>query len=227
MFYFIYIVDGAHYAMFIGGAFLCDIELLIAENNLPEIFTRLSKYKNTIFPTLFVISIYLGGVPSHSLDLEMLAKSPGWYYLSLLKPQAIYDPKWFYLFWASTLLVCCTARLKWLRSFFEISFNQYLGRISFGFYLVHGPVLWVLGDRLYAATGYVKESHAKNLANWVNAFPIPRVGPLGLETSFLAPNLILLPFTFWMAEIVTRFIDEPSVRLSQWAYRKIIGSSDK
>jgi peptidoglycan/LPS O-acetylase OafA/YrhL len=227
IFYFMYIVDGSFCAMFLSGVLLCDLDLLAAGNNLPTFLSKLGKYKHSIFPALFFISMYLGGVPSHSLEVQVIRDSPGWSYLSYLKPQAVFDPKWFYLFWAATFLVCSTSRIKWLRWFFETSFNQYLGHISFAFYLVHGPVLWVLGDRLYAATGYVKESHAKNLANWVNAFPIPRVGPLGLELSFLAPNLILLPVTFWLAEIVTKLIDEPSVRLSHWAYKTVIGASRK
>lgn len=227
IFYFLYIVDGAHCAMFVAGMLLCDLDLLAVENNLPVFLVKLGKYKDSIFPTLFIISMYLGGAPSHSADLQVLQKSPGWGYLSLLKPNAVFDPKWFYLFWAATFLVCCTSRIKWLKAFFETSFNQYLGRISFGFYLVHGPVLWTLGDRLYAATGYIKESHAKNLTQWVNAFPISKAGPLGLELSFLLPHLILLPVTFWLAEIVTKLIDEPSLRVSHWAYRRLIEAPRK
>jgi len=31
----------------------------------------------------------------------------------------------------------------------------------------------------------------------------------------------LLPFTLWVAELVTRVFDGPSVKLSQWLYNKV------
>jgi peptidoglycan/LPS O-acetylase OafA/YrhL len=101
-----------------------------------------------------------------------------------------------------------------------------MGRISFSFYLVHGPVLWILGDRLYTATGWGREANALGIPHWINAFPLSKQGPLGLEMSFLVPHLILLPVTLWLAEIVTRFIDEPSVKFSQWLYNRTMGPQE-
>ena len=63
------------------------------------------------------------------------------------------------------------------------------------------------------------------LAPWINAFPIPKVGPLGLELNFLIPNLVLLPFTLWMADLVTRFVDDPTVRFSAWLYKVVTGDA--
>ncbi|RAL14176.1 uncharacterized protein BO97DRAFT_404536 [Aspergillus homomorphus CBS 101889] len=224
VFYFLYIADGWFGALFMSGMLLCDLDQLAARDQLPDFFLMLEPYREVIFPGLLAISLYLGGVPSHGWEVQILRESPGWYYLSFLKPQAVFDQKWFYLFWAATFLVACLPRMPWLKRFFETPFNQYLGRISFAFYLVHGPVLWVLGDRLYAAVGWARDSHASNCPGWINRLPLPRVGPLGLEVSFLVPQLILLPVTLWLAEIVTKWIDEPSVRLAQWLYRRTLGN---
>ncbi|KAL9115645.1 MAG: hypothetical protein Q9227_000013 [Pyrenula ochraceoflavens] len=211
-----YVADGWFCALFIGGMLLCDLDLLAAKDELPQIFSTLKPYKSYIFYTLFAISNYLGGIPSHSFDMNVFRKSFGWYYLSFLKPQAVFDYKWFYLFWAATFLVASIPRIPWLKRFFEIPFNQYLARISFSLYLVHGPVLWTLGDRIYAAVGWSKESNATRIPGWINLFPLPKLGPFGLEVSFLLPQLILLPFTLWIAEISTRLIDEPSNRFVHW-----------
>ncbi|PYH42919.1 acyltransferase family protein [Aspergillus saccharolyticus JOP 1030-1] len=224
VFYFLYIADGWFGALFVSGMLLCDLDQLAARDQLPDFFLLLEPYREVIFPVLLGISLYLGGVPSRTWELQILRESPGWYWLSFLKPQAVFDQKWFYLFWAATFLVASLPRLPWLKRFFETPFNQYLGRVSFAFYLVHGPVLWVLGDRLYAAVGWARDSHASNCPGWINRVPLPRVGPLGLEVSFLAPQLILLPVTLWMAEMGTRWIDEPSVRLAQWLYRRTLGN---
>jgi len=143
-------VDGWFCALFTAGMLLCDLDLLARANNLPDSFQLLKPWKDVIFVNLFILGVYLGGVPHVNTDLEILKTSPGWYYLSLLKPQAVFDYKWFYLFWAATFIVSASSHLPWLRRFFELPFNLYLGRISFAFYLVHGPVLWILGDRLYA-----------------------------------------------------------------------------
>jgi peptidoglycan/LPS O-acetylase OafA/YrhL len=227
IFYFMYIADGWFCSMFVAGMLLCDLDLLAGNNDLPRFFSTLEPFKELIFYHLFIISIYLGGVPSHSSDLQVLQTSRGWYYLSFLKPQAVFDYKWFYLFWAATFLVASTPRISWLKSFFETRFNQYLGRVSFAFYLVHGPVLRILGDRLYVATGWSRESHAIGLPDWINIFPLSKAGPLGLELSFLAPHLIILPVTLWLAEIATKLLDKPSVKFAQWAYGRTLVPSAK
>jgi peptidoglycan/LPS O-acetylase OafA/YrhL len=222
IFYFLYIVDGWFCSMFMSGMLLCDLDLLAASDDIPRFFSRLEPWKKPIFYSLFAISIYLGGVPSHSIEVEVLRDSIGWHYLSYLKPQAVFDPKWFYLFWAATFLVSSIPRISWLKDFFELRFNQYLGRISFSFYLVHGPILWTLGDRLYSATGWVRSTHEVGIPNWINLFPLSKAGPYGLDIAWIAPHLILLPVTLWLAEIVTKLIDEPSVKFAQWLYSRTL-----
>lgn len=222
IFYFMYIVDGYFGALFMSGMMLCDLEMLSAANNLPAFFSKFAPYKKIIFYSFFIMSIYLSGVPSFSPDVKELRQAWGWYYLSFLKPQAAYELKWFYLFWSATFLVSSIPHLPWLKAFFENSFNQYLGRICFALYLLHGPVLWTLGDRLYQAVGWYRDEHLIHTPQWINIYPLSQRGPLGLEISFLAPHLILLPLTLWLAEVATRLFDEPSVRFSQWLYRKML-----
>lgn len=219
IYYFIYIADGAHYAMFMTGMILCDLDQLAAKGNLPSFFNIFTPYKKAIFYTLFVIGIYLGGVPSSQQDVKVLQESPGWRILSKFKPQAVFDFKWFYLYWASLFLVSSIPRIPICKRFFECRFCRYLGRISFSFYLVHGPVLWILGDRLYVAVGWAREVHGGAIPNWINLLPMSKGGPLGFELSFLAPHIIILPVTLLLAEICTRFLDEPSVHFSQWLYQ--------
>ena len=219
IFYFLYIVDGWYCALFAAGMMLNDLEQLAAKDELPSFFAQFRPHKKLIFYTMFASAVYLGGCPGHNDQVEELRKNPGWYWLSFLKPQAVFDPKWFFLFWAAVFLVASTPHIHWLKRFFETRFCQYLGRVSFSLYLVHGPVLWTLGDRLYAAVGWPKDSRTKNIPDWVDIFILPKTGPMGLEISFLLPHLILLPVTFYVAEVVTRALDEPSVRFPQWLYK--------
>ncbi|KAF7558563.1 hypothetical protein G7046_g5591 [Stylonectria norvegica] len=225
IYYFMYITDGWYCAMFVAGMLLCDLDLLAKRGELPRFLARLEPVKDFIFYHMLAFSIFLGGVPCENREIEQLAKNRGWYYLSYVKPQAVFDYKWFFLFWAATFLVAATPRIGWLKRFFETRFNQYLGRISFALYMVHGPVLWTLGDRLYVALGWQMEEHLKHIPHWANKLPVPRYGPVGLELSFLLPHIILLPATFCLAELVTRAIDAPSVKFAAWLYRKASGDS--
>jgi peptidoglycan/LPS O-acetylase OafA/YrhL len=226
MVYFLYIVDGYYGTLFIGGMLLCDLDLLSEEGRLPRLFTALSGFKEFIFFHLFVLAMYLGGVPSHThaeLDpVTVLRKSPGWKWLSHLKPQAVFDAKWFYLTWAAIMAVASIPRLPVLKRFFETRFCQYLARISFALYLVHGLVLWSLADRIYAAVGFSRPRHQMGVPQWVGALPLSKKGPMGLELAFWLPQIVLLPFTLYMAELVTKLADEPSVKFTNWLYKKTL-----
>lgn len=228
MFYFMYICDGWYCTLFIMGMVLADLDLLAAKKQLPRLFVRLNPYKEFIYYHLLVIALYLGGIPSMTTDVNQLRQNRGWYYLSLLKPQAAFDYKWFYLFFAAAFLVSATPRIPWLKRFFETRFCQYLGRVSYALYLVHGPVLWILGDRIYTAVGFAGANGSEQLEHihwWVNRFPLPKTGPLGLEVAFLLPHIILLPITFWCAEMVTRHVDDPAVKFAQKFYRSTLAGA--
>lgn len=225
IFYFHSVVDGWYCGLFVMGMLLCDLDLLAKRNHLPQILYRLKPLRGWIFYVLFAVALYLGGVPSNANDLEYLEKSPGWYYLSW-KPQAFWSLQWFFRFWAATFVVVSIPRISWLKAFFEARFCQHLGRISFGFYLIHGPVLWSLGDRLYAASGRIRPEHIGVVPGWINLLPLPGYGPFGLELNFLVPQLILLAVTLWLAELATKIFDEPSLRFSHWLYKKTIASDE-
>ncbi|KAF1995069.1 hypothetical protein P154DRAFT_612204 [Amniculicola lignicola CBS 123094] len=220
--YFLYIVDGWYGALFVSGMLLADLDLLAASNQLPRFLSMLENFKELIFFHLFIIGLYLGGVPScDAPDLKqgLIGKSPGWIWLWKLKPQAVWEPKWFYLFWAALLVVSAVPRLPWLKRFFEMRFCQYLARISFALYLVHGPMIFLLADRLNAAAGLTREKHQEGIPGWVDKFPLPKKGPMGLELAFWGPQLIIFPVTLYLAEMVTKVFDEPSVKFAGWFYR--------
>ncbi|KAF2274204.1 acyltransferas-like protein [Westerdykella ornata] len=224
IFYFLYIVDGWYGAVFCSGMLLCDLDLLALENQLPRFLAALEDFKEFIYFHLFIVALYLGGVPSCDQEnyQTLLNRSPGWRFLSHLTPQAVYDPKWFFNFWAALLFVASVPRLPWLKHFFESRFCQYLARISFALYLVHGPLLILLSDRIYAAVGFSRGSQKGHIDGWIDAFPITKKGPMGLELAFWIPQLVLFPVTLYAAEVGTKLLDEPSVRFSNWLYRKAI-----
>jgi peptidoglycan/LPS O-acetylase OafA/YrhL len=221
--YFLYIVDGWSYSLFLGGLLLCELHLLADSGDLPELFYSpiFKRHRKLIAYGLFAISMLLAGVPSSSTDIAVLRDTPVWSYLSFLAPPVISEFKWFYLFWAATFLVASVPNISWLKGFFETPFCQYLGHISFALYLVHGPLLETIGERIYLAVGFQREGVAEDLAPWVNAFPLPNIGPYGLELNYLLSNMILLPITLWFAEVVTTLFDGPAVSIPRWLYKTV------
>jgi peptidoglycan/LPS O-acetylase OafA/YrhL len=224
-------VDGYYGALFMSGMLLCDLDLLAQDDQLPRFLSALSDFKEFIFFHLFIVALYLGGVPSFDAPeidrTTLIAKSPGWIWLSHLKPQAVFDAKWFYLFWAAFLAVASIPRLPFLKRFFETRICQYLARISFALYLVHGLVIWSLGDRLYAAVGLERPKHKDGFPHWVDKFPVSKKGPMGLEIAFWVPQLIILPITLYLAEVVTKIFDTPAVRFTNWLYKKTMAETQR
>ncbi|KAF1808537.1 hypothetical protein P152DRAFT_462404 [Eremomyces bilateralis CBS 781.70] len=223
--YTLLIIDGWYLSLFVAGMLLCDLDQLAAQDRLPAIFDRVRPYQTRLLWAMFVISVFLSGVPAEE---KTLADNPGWYYLSYLVPDGLKstnpDSKWFFHFWAATFMVVCCRRFSWLKTFFEAPFNQYLGRVSYALYLVHGPVLWILADPVYALLGWSIPTTRENPPQWGSLVPAVNLGPLGLEFNFLLGHLVILPMTLWVAELCTRGVDEPSVRASHWLYKRFIGT---
>lgn len=80
--------------------------------------------------------------------------------------------------------------------------------------------MWTVGDRLYAAVGRPRARAEETVPGWTNLFPISDAGPLGLELNALVPHVILLPLTIWLAVVVTKLIDVPSLKLSKWLFKQ-------
>ena len=57
--------------------------------------------------------------------------------------------------------------------------------------MVYGPILWALGDRIYAAVGWARADYSIDIPGWVGAFRLPAFGPLGYEFSFIVVQLQL------------------------------------
>ncbi|KAF5596564.1 nitrate assimilation regulatory nirA [Fusarium pseudocircinatum] len=207
--YSLYFVDCWYGAMFIAGMLTCDVHLLTSADTFhPECQENGTLRAKYVKWAMVTIGLYLGGVP-HVPSTRLLARNPGWALLSSLKPEIMADPKWIYLFWSATLIVGVVQYIPMLKKILCSRVCQELGRISYGLYLIHGPVMWTVGAALYSWTGCCRTG---------NSGQETRQPILGLEFEFILPHVIILPLTLALARLVADSVDAPSIRLAKWLY---------
>lgn len=222
---YFHLIGGWQMFCFLVGVILAEIDLLHAASQIvwpsQKVFQIIRANSRIVFICVFLIGMYLAGQPSLKTS-DVAAESPGWRTLVWLIPTVYMENQW-WRFWhslAAPLLVLSISHISFLRGLLETRFPQYLGRISFALYLIHIPVAITLGDKVFRMTGYVRPlTRSSGWDGWVT---IPNVGPIGLETSFLVPQLIILPVTLYLSEVATKLFDAPSIALGRLLYEKVI-----
>ncbi|KAB8276945.1 acyltransferase 3 [Aspergillus minisclerotigenes] len=111
-----------------------------------------------------------------------------------------------YHYWhayGATLLVCYTGHSQTSQWLFTRGWAQYLGRLSFCLYVVHEPLLHVLGYR------------SVELAWRLTGNDTPSMYHLGIAAGFLMTTPVLL----WLADLLCYWVDRPIGNMVQWIER--------
>ena len=181
----------------------------------------LSKRQKAIaFNFIFFLGWWILCAPAGTKQPELAYNTPGWYYLTVMIPINYFNDEYF-RFWnviGAALLVFGVLRVRWLQVFFSRPTLQYLGRISFSLYLVHMPIEWTVGDRIYRLFGKIRQDFT---TPYDGLLPVPDVGPLGFTTGFIVAQAFILPLTLLLAEAGTRVLDEPSVKVGKWVVTRL------
>lgn len=93
---------------------------------------------------------------------------------------------------------------EYLRWPFQTRIIRYLGKISFPLYIIHGPVNHTLG--LWLATSFMNLIGADTFVRYESAVAL----------AFFVELFVVI----WLADLVMRTIDEPSVRFGRWLQKK-------
>jgi peptidoglycan/LPS O-acetylase OafA/YrhL len=181
---------------FVSGLFV--ERPLLGEKPLP-IYHRLSGFG---WAAMFFLGCFLNSCPTLGPDI-----SPGYMYISSIMParysegssrpiQAL----------GGALLVWSFMHLPIVQRIFTTSVAQYLGKISYAFYIVHGPILHMFGYNLvlliWSYTG--------------------RETAVGFGSGLVLGALVLLPIAIWVADIFWRAIDTPCVDFARWVETRLI-----
>lgn len=151
--------------------------------------------------TNFVCGLFLASYPD-----DLGHDTPGYRYLTTLIPE-FYSEK--YRFWqsvAAVQIIWTVNNADYLKSLFAGGVVQYLGKISFALYLMHGPVIHTFGyfvmPRMWALTGFEQR--------------------FNYELGFFFSACLIIPFTIWAADVFWRAVDMPCVRFARWLESKVI-----
>ncbi|KAE9986872.1 hypothetical protein Vi05172_g7973 [Venturia inaequalis] len=207
--WFTYRNDRWDMLLFLAGTFLAEIDLILAAKKashsnasnglLDPCNTRSKKYKSISWIALGIFSLFLMSQPKEGFET-----TPGWVYLATLIPEWYTDKYRFYQVFGSILFVACTNRSKTLQKPFNTPFVQYFGKISYAIYLVHGPVLHVVGYRIerwaWRITGI--ETQRQYVAGFVLA------------------GIFIVPIVIWISDLFWRGVDARTVTFARWVEGK-------
>ncbi|KAG6365843.1 hypothetical protein INS49_000019 [Diaporthe citri] len=214
--------------LFLGGMFLCDLHFELEDSRmwwwstprselqhqgaspLGGFVPRTAKPSDTAYRVLgravglvsFVLSLWLLSMPE---DVEEAAQAPGYVTLASWVPpgfqEALVIPV------GAVLTVLVVDQATFLQVLFTNRFSQYMGKISFSLYMIHGPLLYSLG---------------LVLGRWTVAL----VG--GGESDTFYVFGIFLAFILWapaaiyVSDLTTRFVDQTAIEFSKWAYKMLL-----
>ena len=209
--------------LFLGGMFLCDLHFELEDSQwwwsdsrselqhhgaspLDGHETRATKRSNTAYRVLgravglvsFLLSLWLLSMPE---DLEEAAQAPGYMTLTSWVPprfqEALVIPV------GAVLTVLVVDQTTFLQILFTNRFSQYMGKISFSLYMIHGPLLYSLG---------------LVLGRWTVAL----VGDGETDTSYafgiLLAFILWAPAAIYVSDLTTTFVDTKAIEFSRWAY---------
>ena len=174
-------------------------------------------------PILLALSLFLLSTPFSNPP-----STPGYRTLStitILNPPTYPAERPLYKSLGAVLLVWVACRWPPLRNFLgKNDFMQYLGKISFALYLMHGPVIrmvgfgvvpWVykevLGVNIDGVNGAVDGLGGGGA---VGGKEIP--GAREVVEAWVVVLVLVGPVIWWASDLFHRVVDEPCVRLARW-----------
>lgn len=155
-----------------------------------------------LFATL---SLYLLSQPDVNSE-----NTPGWIFLSTFIPEWVDDKYRYFQIIGAIMFVFCTARMPSLQRIFNSSPVQYLGKISYAIYLMHGPVMHTVGY---------------SIEKW--AWGITGTQDHWYTVGFALAAVFVIPSVVWAADVFWRAIDAPIVRFAKWLETKCIVGEEK
>lgn len=224
--YFQYNFDFPALHMFLSGMLICDLHFELherasktgarADNFVVAAWVRVRgnrisrpfpKFKHShivgrvIGLSAFVFATWLLSTPEQTYGTH-----ESWGYMTLSSWVSAWYGDHFLSPLGAILMVLVLDHTRFLQILFTNRFSQYMGKISYSLYLIHGPLLWSVGLKLAHFT----------------------VGSItGVDTNIKYFCGMMLAFCLWwpiaiyVADLTTRHVDDNCVWLAKWMYEKL------
>ncbi|EPS42399.1 hypothetical protein H072_3601 [Dactylellina haptotyla CBS 200.50] len=220
------------YGLFVFGFFLAEIHtsfLATREEIAPlplyseaQRHNEASKILRTVaLAIVFTSGLYFCSYPEVAPDPD---STTGFTYLTTLTPPR-YSNQNECRFWMGigAMLLCFSiVFLPKIQSILCWKLFQYLGRISFSLYLVHGTIIRSMG---YAMVHWGWKQFGVSVL-WQNDSVLDNVKDLENRRALIVivGFIITIPVTVWIADIFWRVVDSPSVKFVKWLESKLVRS---
>jgi hypothetical protein len=178
------------------------------ESSLPQYIHKTTTWirkagsKRIISVVLTIFSVYLLSCPNFSIE-----STPGYAWLSYLIPSSYSDPKRFPHTLGALLITFCTTRSAGLQRVFNTPFAQYLGKTSYALYIVHGPLIHIVG---YSVT--------PNVWRYITGMETPWQWWLGLGIGSAVLGICVAIATDWFWRVVDVWSVNMSRRVEGWCF---------
>ncbi|OBT70608.1 hypothetical protein VF21_10429, partial [Pseudogymnoascus sp. 05NY08] len=189
--------------LFLSGTLFCDIHFLAASLSFRDHNPHRKIAKEALLLTTSLFALHLLCFPD-----EHATTSPGYRTLISLNPRYSSDQGLTQRFWIAIgafLLVGAMNFSTLLQRPFTMPLAQYLGRISFALYIVHGPLLYTLGMQMLLPA--VREWNSGG--GWAN-YALRALGAWVVDLVVC----VLVADVFW------REVDARSVVFTGWVAQK-------
>jgi peptidoglycan/LPS O-acetylase OafA/YrhL len=187
---------------FFLGSLLCQINV-----HLTHIYQRPSEYptkkpkarENITWIFVFVFGLYMLAMPHRFWE-----KAPFYGLLLMWYPTSWAEPYWFWHGLGAAAISAAAAHHAGVQRIFSNRFARFLGRISYGLYLVHGIVIRCFGLR------------------WAQ-----RVIALGwtMDMSFFPIFMVQVPLSLVFATWFTKLCSDTAITLSKWVEKSLEGKT--
>jgi peptidoglycan/LPS O-acetylase OafA/YrhL len=157
--------------------------------------------KSWLWAGLMICGLFFSSCPSTQPE-----NAPGYMDLaSYIPEQYNWQPGRPFQAIGGCLVVRSFMHLPKVQRIFTTAVAQYLGQISYAFYIVHGPILHGFGYgfilRCWSLTG--------------------RETTMGFASGLGLAMLVILPLAVWAGDIFWRAVDTPCVELAKWIETKL------
>lgn len=193
-------VDHWTMTLFYGGFLMAELDIRRSTASTQKSGTTTTSkiLWSAIYISVFICGVFLAGQPERTAE-----NTPIWSSIMPLVPEYIIDYWRYWSSWAALMIVWSTSNHCMLQKLFTNSLSQYLGKISFSLYLIHGFIIHTLGYSLLEISWSV-------------------IGEDRKETCFVLVALCVTVVCIWWADVFMRLVDVPSVTFARWLEEKCV-----